>query len=405
MKDFARPIDEKDRLITIDVIRGFALLGIFFVNMPTFFSPYLYIDPKTYWENGLDSTLSSFVETFMTGSFYPLFAFLFGFGAILQYERLRSKGLSFPKHFSRRLFVLLLIGVIHAFLFWHGDILITYAIGGAVFLLFYKLKPLALLLISILSYGIFFGLFALLTLIIDQDFMMKLTYDAEAVERSLTAYGDGNFQDVFSQRMQDWLMVNGPQNFWLLILSIVPFMMIGAAFAKNKWLVSVQKHKRMLVAIMIFAFVSGFFLKTLSYLPFADSFPFTAMVVKSYIGGPLLTFFYISALALLLDSEKARAVLHPFSYAGRMSVTNYLFQSVLFTSLFYSYGLGLYGNVSYSVGFVLVIITFALQVWFSKWWLSRYRFGPVEFLWRWGTYGKKPVNKRIEEQQYEIGNS
>ncbi len=139
------PLHEKNRTISIDVLRGFALLGILLVNMPTFHSPFLYLDSFTYWPSQLDQFFSNMVELFAQANFYPLFAFLFGYGAMIIAERSQMKGINFPSFFARRLTILLIIGCIHAFLIWNGDILITYAITGLFFIFFYQLSGKALL--------------------------------------------------------------------------------------------------------------------------------------------------------------------------------------------------------------------------------------------------------------------
>ena len=112
------------------------------------------------------------------------------------------------------------------------------------------------------------------------------------------------------------------------------------------------------------------------------------------LGGPLVSLFYLTGIALLVELPSMQKLLQPLSYVGRLSMTNYLLQSTVMTFIFYSYGLGLYGSISYTTGFVLVLVFFTLQVIFSKWWITHYRYGPVEYIWRWGTYGQKPTFKK-----------
>ena len=104
--------------------------------------------------------------------------------------------------------------------------------------------------------------------------------------------------------------------------------------------------------------------------------------------------FYLALIVLLLQNDQAKRVLHPFSYTGRLSISNYLLQSVFASFLFYSYGLGLYGKISYTEGVGIVIAFYGLQAAVSKYWTSKYRMGPVEYVWRWGTYGKKPLLRK-----------
>ena len=397
MSDKMMPIKESERYVSIDILRGLAILGIFLVNMPAFYSPFLYLNPETYWDEGIDQFLNGFVDVFAQASFYPLFAFLFGYGAIMIAERAKVKELSFPRLFTRRLLVLLVFGCIHAFLIWHGDILITYAITGFIFMLFYKCKSKTLLITGLLLYIIPFALlslFAFLLLLLPGGDISELLYNNEAVLASLQIYSEGSFGEITSQRIEDWLYVNGPANAWVLLINILPLMMLGAAFAKKGWLVDVKKHKKLLRNLMLIGLIGGLFLKL---LPFIQGSNYANMMVQDQFGGPLLALFYITFIVLIAQNRTALKIMKPLSNVGRMSISNYLLQSIVFTIVFYGYGFGLYGSISYLTGFIIVFVFYCFQVFLSKWWISRFQYGPVEFMWRWGTYGQKPQLKRRRE--------
>ncbi|WP_042350523.1 DUF418 domain-containing protein [Bacillus massiliigorillae] len=401
MKEKMQSIQESERIQSIDILRGFSILGIFFVNMPAFFSPVYYYNPATYWKSTSDKFLNGIVDFFAQASFYPLFAFLFGYGAIILAKRLRIKELSFPIYFSRRLVILLLFGCIHAFVLWHGDILITYAICGFFFLLFWKCKGKTLLLTGILIYVFVYGTMifgiAAIEKFDDSASMLASLKNTQAIESSLQVYSNGSFTEIFSHRFNDWYLVNGPSNLWLLVSAILPLIMIGAGFAKQKWLENVKVHNKLLVSLSIFSFIGGVVCKLLPF--FNGKLPYTRMLIQDYFGGPLLALFYITIIVLLVENRRIYTVLKPFSYVGRMSISNYLLQSLVCTTIFYSYGLGLYGQISFTMGFCLVILLYSLQMFASKWWLKTYKFGPVEYIWRWGTYGHKPSMKKRAERE------
>jgi uncharacterized protein len=107
------------------------------------------------------------------------------------------------------------------------------------------------------------------------------------------------------------------------------------------------------------------------------------------VGAPALSFFYASAIVLLFQQAGWRKRLAPLAAVGRTALSNYLLQSVICTTIFYSYGFGLYGRTGWLAGVVLAFLIFAVQVPVSLWWLRRFRFGPVEWLWRSVTYGKR----------------
>ena len=139
----AAPVQAQERIEVLDVIRGFALLGILIANMAFFNSPFVYFEVlgKSMWTGFLDTTTSSFINLFVQGKFYSMFSFLFGLGFVIFFERAKAKTTKPILLFYRRLFILLLIGLVHAFFIWHGDILVTYALIGFLLPLFFNRKP------------------------------------------------------------------------------------------------------------------------------------------------------------------------------------------------------------------------------------------------------------------------
>ncbi|PRS40239.1 DUF418 domain-containing protein [Bacillus sp. RJGP41] len=393
MKGAMVPLQESKRIVSIDILRGLAILGIFLVNMPSFHSPLLYIDGAERWAGGWDGILYRFSDIVAQASFYPLFAFLFGFGAIILAVRSEEKGISFPLLYMKRLSFLLVLGCIHAFFIWHGDILINYAVFGFALLFFYKMKGRNLILLGSVCYVLPFAILGSLFLIMgtfDSE-GMAITTDSAMMKQSLEVYQSGTFTELMSQRALDWYMVNNPLNAIILFLSIFPFFLMGAGVAKQGILQNPTQYKRQLKAISIVSLLLGMSIKM---LPYVTVYHFGTIFVQDYLGGPLLTIFYVTAITLLAERAGASRLLHPLSYIGRMSMSNYLFQSMVCTGIFYSYGLGLYGSVSYTTGFVFLIALFCLQILLSLLWMGLYEYGPVEYIWRFFTYGKKPVMRR-----------
>ncbi|WP_057912464.1 DUF418 domain-containing protein [Peribacillus muralis] len=393
MKGTMIPLQDNRRLASIDILRGLAILGIFLVNMPSFHSPLLYMDAARPWSRGWDGILYRFSDVVAQASFYPLFAFLFGFGAIILAIRSEEKGIAFPFLFSKRLSFLLALGCMHAFFIWHGDILINYAMFGFALLFFYKMKGKTLILLGLVCYVLPFAILGALFLVmgsIDNE-GIAITKDSKMMERSVEVYQTGTFLEIMKQRALDWYMVNNLVNAGILFLSIFPFFLIGAGVAKQGYLQNPIPYRKKLKVIMIVSLLLGLMIKC---LPYVGTFDFGTMFVQDYFGGPLLTVFYITAITLLAGKIGACRLLMPLSYVGRMSMSNYLFQSIVSTTIFYSYGLGLYGSVSYTTGFIFLQALFCLQILLSILWMSLYKYGPVEYVWRVVTYGKKPVMKR-----------
>jgi uncharacterized protein len=112
------------------------------------------------------------------------------------------------------------------------------------------------------------------------------------------------------------------------------------------------------------------------------------------VGAPALSLFYMSSIVLLMQRTPWEQRLRPLAPVGRMAISNYLLQTVICTTLFYGYGLGLYGQAGSAAGLLLTVVIFALQVPLSVWWLGHFRFGPVEWLWRSLSYGSRQPMRR-----------
>lgn len=387
------PITEKERIHSLDVIRGFALLGIFLVNMSSFHSPELY---KGIFEKvgGIDQIIVDGIDFFAQASFYTLFSFLFGYGMVIFLDRAKEKGLPYKSLFIRRLIVLLNIGILHAFFIWHGDILISYALIGFIVLLFYGVKSKTLLtsglLILLIPAVLFSGLLFLATLLTPDTAIPR---DHELYNQSIEIYSTGTFLEITKQRIEDWYSVNNLENAFFLITSILPLFLLGAYVAKEKWFSHVSHHKKSILKMWWISLIIGVLVKL---LPFVISENLGSEYLQDSIGGPAMALFYGTSIVLLVERNRWKRLLLPFSYVGRLSLTNYLLQSILCTFIFYSYGLGLYSQFSHVQGLLLTLGIYGLQIIFSFLWLKRFFYGPMEWVWRSLTYGKlQPFRREL----------
>lgn len=376
-----------ERIISLDIIRGFAILGIFIVNMLSFHSPIMYMDPLTWWDSPLDHGTYKVINVLAEGSFYPLFAMLFGYGLVILRERTLARGENFRAVAIRRLTFLLLFGVIHAFLIWHGDILITYAMVGFLFLLLLRASSKVMLitgaLLAIIP-NLFFSLLMTVVVLIvpEEELVVHSIMDAEQVA---LVYQEGSYTEITAQRVKDWFAVNNPLNSIILVLMILPPFLIGGGAAKLKLMERVKQLKKPLAISFSIFLVFGLFLKL---LPYTFNYNLAFQYIAYSFGGPLLALAYALGIALLLESRwrKPLALIAP---VGKMSLSNYLFQSILATLIFYSYGLGLFSEVSVLWGTALVFLIYGLQVIFSRLWMKNHLYGPAEWVWRTATYWKK----------------
>ncbi|EDL64043.1 DUF418 domain-containing protein [Bacillus sp. SG-1] len=390
-----QPVSKKERILSLDVIRGFSLLGIFIINMISFHSPFLYIDQYTWWKAPGDQQVFPWIDILVQASFYPLFAMLFGYGLAVQQMRSLQRGTNFYPLAIRRLVVLLFIGSVHAFLIWSGDILINYALFGLLLLFFMKMSGKALLWAGSLLFllpQMFFSILMFLVSLTDQT-GVSFYSDLTNITNSIEAYGNGGFKEIFFQRFEDWYNVNGPENMMFVLLSIFPMLMIGAGAGKLHILERIPDNKKFWITLLVILSIVGLSLKS---LPFTVEANVAYSYIQDMLGAPFLSVSYAILLALLLINRKISVVLKPLAAAGRMSLTNYLAQSIIGTLIFYNYGLGLYGEVTLATGTWLAAGIFFIQVIVSEIWLAKFRHGPMEKLWRILTY-RKVRNKSAEE--------
>ncbi|MEH7235536.1 DUF418 domain-containing protein [Bacillus sp. JJ1562] len=382
------PVMGTERIHSIDVIRGLAIFGIFFVNMPSFFSPVLYLNPQDWWSGELNQWTYRIVDIFAQASFYTLFSFLFGFGMILFKERAVAKGYSFYPLITRRLIVLLVFGCIHAFLVWHGDILITYAVVGAILLLFLKSKPLTLLiwaLVLIFVPNLFLGGLMFLAVMFDPG-LSAVMFNEQLAQKSAEIYATGGFWEITIQRFQDWYYVNNAASIFALVVTLLPMFLLGAFIAKKKWFEGRDENIKKVKILWLISLVIGVPMKLLPYYTSKNA---ATEYLQDTIGGPGTAVLYATSVVLLMRLPVWKKLLSPLAFVGRLSLSNYLFQSIVCTLLFYGYGFGLYGRVELYTGFLLTIAIFIVQIVLSYLWLKKYRFGPFEWIWRTLTYAQK----------------
>lgn len=387
------PVMVNQRLEWIDALRGFAIFGIFMVNLPAFNAPFfLYGGEKDYWTSPADHVTQALIDIFFQASFYTLFSFLFGFGIQLMYQRLNQRQLNYKTVLLRRLFVLIGFGLIHAFLIWHGDILLTYGILGLLLLLFLAKKNGTLL---YWGFGLLLGPTLLFTwgLFAVRDQIGDFT-DNQAISRSFSSYGEGSIADILVQNYRDWMTVNGGEGYLFLFFSLFPLFLFGVYTARKRWLHDIEASAAVLKRIWL---ITGVIFLSFKAGPYLVGNPVWFSMMQDGIGGPASAFFYAASIVMLYRQKKWQRLLRPLTYIGRMSLTNYIAQSIFSFLLFYSVGFGLYGDVRPLYGVMIVIVVYLLQTAASKWWLQRYRFGPLEWVWRSATYRHKPKIRKMGE--------
>src|SRR5690625_3461043 len=352
-------MQQQNRIHQIDVMRGIAIFGILLVNMAHFSYPDLYLQMidsdnflKETWGK-IDQLTVTFLDIFVQMKFITLFSFLFGFGMIIMMERTEAKGEKVLPVLFRRLLALFTFGMIHAFLIWDGDVLTDYAILGFILLIFIKRRPKTLLIWSIVLYAMFAIPLVLATVIpieeTPETIQWQIEMEAESeqnAKQAIQIYSSGTFLDIQKQRFHDrmyYMSMNGMATLNPLIyfFSNIPYFtmfLLGAYVAKRKILHEPKKHQSLLIKIWIIGLLIG--------VPSNILFGFFHNDLLLLLGAPFLMLFYLVSIVLLFQIKWSQKLLMPFAAVGRTAFTNYMMQLIIATTIFYHYGLGLYGKIT-----------------------------------------------------------
>ncbi|MBO9128194.1 DUF418 domain-containing protein [Bacillus sp. 165] len=373
-----------ERIYKIDMIRGFAVFGIFLVNWPSMVGIESLLGERTY--SGMDAYFRLFYDMFIQTKFYTIFSFLFGLSFYLFMIRATTRVNNVAWLFSRRLFILFLFGLCHFVFLWYGDILHTYAIAGFFLLPFYRRNPKMILVWSI----ILLSLFQLLM------FLLYLSPLPANANHEIIAY---NAIEQWTQDIRFRFHYFTGENIVTNIIylpEILGLFLLGLYTGKKdifrrtdelrKWIRTAQIISFMLTVPSWYMIASHFI--TSGYNP-TTALPFVIL------SGKTLAFFYVTTFLLITDHEKVKRVLVPFQYVGRMALTSYISQTVITT---FAFALLFENTATLHLwqGALYCLALYTIQALFCKWWLKQYQFGPLEYIWRVGTYGKRQLFRRKE---------
>jgi uncharacterized protein len=400
------PVQPGERIQTLDVLRGFALLGILLVNIHLFAHPVQYALLPQVHSGPIDRAADWFVRFAAEGKFYSLFSFLFGLGFTIQMIRAEAKGARFVPVYLRRAGVLLLFGLLHGLLLWVGDILFYYAILGLLLLFFRRMKlkwvgTWIVILILLPPLFVMLGWIGIemgrqnpqVAAQIEAQFAGQSAAVEAQVAEAYRVYRSGDYAEITLQRGQDLLYM------WTVSLflapSILAMFLIGLLFGRQEYIRNAAQHKRLFRRLLIWGGAIGLLANGIYATFVLDAIrdqPDLPLVIATFgqaIGAPLLALAYMSAITLAMQHPTWQSRLQLLAPVGRMALTNYLLQTLICTTLFYGYGFGLFGQIDTATGVVLAVVIFLLQIPLSHWWMARFRFGPAEWLWRTLTYGRR----------------
>lgn len=371
---------EKTRDLFPDQLRGFALLGIALVNIAYFSTSTLSGASGETIANPLDASVAFLVISFAQAKFYLLFSFLFGYSAHYVIKDSKAN----IGRFRARAFGLIVFGFIHAVLFFHGDILVGYGIAALLLLVFYFRKESTL---KVWCWLIFIGTAVLFTglsllLWVAEIFGIEQQVFSEGFDQALIS---GSFAEAAQARLLAW-----PEFFLNVFLVQGPFVLmaflIGVIAARKNLLSAEGMTASLAKKLLALGFGVGLPLQLLSAWIFISNEQSASYSEAAYLGSvtinfvtaPLLSAGYIGLLWLIARTRSGSMQL--FASAGRMSLTVYLSQSIIFSLIFSGYGLGLFGELDYWLTVLISIAVYLLLAIASVFYLRKFKMGPFEKL-------------------------
>ncbi|WP_077919260.1 DUF418 domain-containing protein [Spirosoma sp. 209] len=407
---FSAPVSKPTRIQVVDALRGFALLGILIAHVSVWFDggPLPGSVYQINSQGAANMVAQTFVGIFISGKFYTFFSFLFGLSFALMLTRSTDSDGTFLRRFAWRLLILGAIGFLHH-LHWRGDILSIYAMLGFGMLLFRNVPTRWVLVAAIL-------------LVLNVPAQIRNNYnqfmapqptkaqneqrqkeDEKLVEANYKVIKQGTYAEVVRVNLSEFKTKMQFQFESGRIYITLGFFLLGLYAGRRRlfqqlgeyrpFFRRLTKYTGLLVLGIILLFVAAILTIGPNNQP-----PKVIEVIFGFLfdlGNAALTVFYISGLTLLFQQLSWQRVVSPLAAVGKMALTNYILQSVIGTLLFYGYGLGLIGEIGTAMVLLLTIPVFLAQVLFSQFWLSRFHYGPLEWLWRSLTYLKpQPMQAR-----------
>ncbi len=398
------PVATKDRILTWDLLRGFAVLGVLLANMPLMSMTW----PWTFhvaWvgsDRAEDYFAFAFVRILADTKFVTIFSLLFGAGLGLMSEKALANGdRPFAGLYLKRLFFLFVFGALHAIFLWRGDVLVHYAMVGFVALWFRKVSVKTLVMMgSILSV---LGILCWSLLAVGMHFKMAeapglAASNAETLE---AIYLQFDYPRLLVYRAKEFItstvfvtLIMGPRTLGLFFF--------GMALVKSRVLVDIAQHRLAWRRIAFFGLLLGLPLQfiwvntSFRLAAYSDSAPMGLEVANSLLSAHaayLLSPAYLAIIALWTLKPRWLGLRHRLAAVGRMALTNYISHSFI-TFWIFQFG-EQWDRWGRFEGLALTFGIFVFQLWLSPWWLARYRFGPLEWVWRSLIYGQ-PQPFRLE---------
>lgn len=381
-------LSKTPRIEVVDALRGFAVMAILLVHSLEHFIFPVYPDPATQpeWLNILDNGVFSIIFSLFAGKSYAIFALLFGFTFYIQYTNQQLKGNDFGYRFLWRLLLLVGFATINAAFFPGGDVLLLFSIVGIFLFAVRKLNDKAVLILAIILLAQPVEWFHYIASIVDPSYALPDLGVGALYGEVATYTKDGNFGQFI---LGNITVGQKASLFWAIgggrFLQTAGLFMMGMLIGRKQLFVSSEKNTRFWVKVLIISAVLFCPIYELKVLLYDKS---DVPMIKQSVGVIAdmwqkfaFTFVLVSSFVLLYQTERFRKLTGNLRFYGKMSLTNYLTQSMIGAVIYFPFGLYLAPYCGYTISLLIGILVFLTQVAFCKWWLKSHKQGPLESVW------------------------
>jgi uncharacterized protein len=392
------PVAPTERVLSIDVLRGFALLGILVMNIQTFaMIEIAYFNPNAHGDfTGVHAAVWLLSRLFADQKFMPIFSLLFGAGIVLMAERAEACGAGAAGVHYRRMFWLIVFGLLHAHLLWYGDILYAYGMCGLVVFLFRRLSPGVQIALGVMSLAVCSAIWLVFGLSIPfwppeqlQEFADIWQPGSAQVEAELSAYRGGWLEQMTRRVPASIEFQTGVFLIWTswraggLMLAGMGLYRLGvfSALRSSRFYAGLVA-----VGVLVGLPIVLFGVYTDYRVGWDERWTLFLGWQFNHWGSVPVSLGWIGLVMLACKKGAAAWLTPPLAAVGRTALSNYLLQTLICTTLFYGHGLALIGRVERLGQILIVFAIWIVQLAISPWWLRHFRFGPAEWLWRSLTY-------------------
>jgi len=376
-------IKPKKRIVLIDALRGYALMGLFIVHMIEYY--------EVYWYMPVPNIYKDITFLLFGGKAYAIFALLFGLSFFIIMDSQKKQGVDFRWRFSWRLTILLFAGFLHGIIYG-GDILQILALAGFLLIPIYNARNYLL---------IVFALFFLLQISAIVNFIQINNMSEQPLHWSLmgyvhSIYANGSFLDVIKVNLlkgstAKWtFMIESGRLSTIMGISILGFWLGKIGFFEENSSHK-NRYKMYFFTSVLIGIILLFIKPYIGTLIKSDEYWMTNAILNSYID-LVFTFVTIFTFVFLFQFKVLQKILGLLAPCGRMSLTIYVTQSIIFIPFFYGFGFGAFSYIGQPLSFSLGIALWITQVWLAQYWFKNYYYGPLEWLWRSATYLRKDIS-------------